>query len=172
VKLSYGAEEIVSGKRDERFTVRRCTFVIPPELPLIQPDKGINRLQRLRFGAIVALFVVTLIGATFLWQHHIAAKTSFQRMEECRKDAESALDSLSWQDELPGVLKRWKEESLQLTDEQLSKFLLAQISIMEAKTKILAKPAVQMSLDAIAEKLSEAQRRQGKDGSTQNKQPL
>ena len=172
LKKCYSAEEIVSGKRDELFNVRRCAFVIPPKHSANQPSKRSDKLQRSKLFAGAILLLAAFVGAGFFWKHYIATKTPLQKMEQCRKDAESTLDSFSWQDELPIVLKRWREETLMLVDEPLRKSILEKLSLMEEKSKILAKPAVKMSLDRIAEELSDAERGQSKVLSTQPKRPL
>jgi len=172
LRKCYGAEEIVNGKRDEQFNVRRCAFVIPPESPANLSSKGIDKLQRPNLSVGVTILLAVVVGAGFFWKHYMVAKTPLQRMEQCRKDAESTLDSLSWQDELPVVLKRWREEALLLDDESLRKSILEKLSLMEEKSKILAKPVVKMSLDRIAEELSDAVRSQSQILSTHPKRPL
>lgn len=171
LKKCYGDEEIISGKRDERFNVRRCVFATPLECPASQPGKASGNYRWAKLVSGIILLLAAFIGAEGVWEHYIATKTPLQRMERYRKNAESILDSISWQDELPAVLKRWREEALLLDNDPLRKSLLEKISIMEDKSKILARPAVKVSLDRIAEELSDAKRSQRKVVSSQPKQP-
>ena len=65
----YGAEEIIAGKRDELFTVRRCAFISPADrsgklkgiAKQNEPDKN---LKKSNFGRL--LFILSLIAALVL----------------------------------------------------------------------------------------------------------
>jgi len=82
-------------------------------------------------------------------------------MEGQRQKAEQAFAAADWPDQLALRLADWKISVQRLKDRSLRKTLLGEILAMEQKNKMLARPGIRNSLDAVARALAEVNDRHG-----------
>jgi hypothetical protein len=100
-----------------------------------------------------------IFGLIFLKGNFIGPRSSLDRMEQFREQAEDSLSTVEWPDGLQPILDAWEREALELEDAPLRSNILIEIRSMKEKARILAKPAIQESLQKVADQVANARAR-------------
>lgn len=106
---------------------------------------------------ILAAALLLALGAAAFVRTRQQQRQLLIEMETHRQHAEQALEMADWPDQLWARLQDWKKSAKGLSDRKLRQTVLGEILALEQKTKMLARPGVRTSLDAVARALAAAQ---------------
>jgi hypothetical protein len=110
---------------------------------------------------VVAAVLLLALGAAWIVRSGQQQRQLLIEMEGQRQKAEQAFAAADWPDQLALRLADWKISVQRLKDRSLRKTLLGEILAMEQKNKMLARPGIRNSLDAVARALAEVNDRHG-----------
>jgi hypothetical protein len=100
-----------------------------------------------------------IIGLLFLCGQFFKPSRPLDRMESFRQKAEDTLSTVEWPDNLQPILRSWEREALILNDGVLRSNVLSEIRLIREKSQILAKPAIEQSLQRIGDEVAKARER-------------
>jgi hypothetical protein len=150
-RIVAGAESLLeSYRKTENKTQIICNH---NSVAFIKKSLSLKRIAAYTTG------ILLIIGLLFLCGHILNPSRPLDRMESFRQKAEDTLSTVEWPDNLQPILRSWERQALTLDDALLRSNVLSEISLIREKSQILAKPAVEQSLQRIAEEVAKARDR-------------
>ncbi|MGO8697043.1 MAG: toll/interleukin-1 receptor domain-containing protein [Limisphaerales bacterium] len=145
-RIVAGAECLLRGEKEHNGQMVRSSS--SPTLP--------NRRFVRKLIVVCVSGGALVFGLIFLTGNFIDSRSPLDRMEQFRERAEDCLSTVEWPDGLQPILGAWEREALNLDDAVLRSNVLTEIRSMKEKAKILAKPAIQQSLQKVADQVANA----------------